>query len=427
MSSSAARPNVFIVTVDCIRRDRLSAYGYERLTTPFLDSLLGESVHATSAHSASSWTAPSVCSLLTGLYPGRHGGGVVPGEPKNLSRRNLPTKLSPEVPTLADRLGELGYATGAFGAVWNAHLPLAGRFQEMTMLEKAADRLIPRALRWVREQRGPFLLWLHLGDTHEPLDVPPDLREAFGPVPRARRSRTWAFMGADDPVGSEAFVRYRDARIRLYDAAVRSVDRELEGFFDELSRLGLRENSVFVVSSDHGEEFWEHRDEELASFADPRGVFGTGHGHHLFQVHLLVPLLILAPDLPPRAVRENVSLVDVVPTVLELVGASGAALDGVSLTHDVPGGRPVFAESIAYGFEKRTVIEGDRKLLSAPGDRVERLYELGPDRREVRTVDEPGEAHRLRSLLPSAPSALGEQVEATDEIIEHLRGLGYLE
>jgi arylsulfatase A-like enzyme len=427
MSVQGSPANVVIVTVDCLRRDRLSAYGYERRTTPFLDALLDDAVHATSAHGPSSWTCPSVCSLLTGLYPSHHGGGLVPGEPKNLSKRNLPTKLPDDVPTLADHLRERGYATAAVGAVWNAHLPLAGRFDEMAMIEKPADRLIPRALAWIGRQDGPFLLWLHLGDTHEPLDVPADLRDVFGPVPRVRHARTWAYMHAGDDVGSEGFRRYVDARTRLYDAAVRSVDRELEGFFTALGQLGVRDRTVVVVTSDHGEEFWEHRDEELAAFADPRGIFGTGHGHHLFQVHLLVPLLILGPGVTPGAVDANASLVDVAPTVLELLGVSAGSPDGRSLVRDLPPDRAVLAESIAYGFEKRAVIERDLKLLSAPGDGVERLYALGPDRREIGVVDAPADAGRLRSLLSSDRAEVGEQVEATDEIVEHLRNLGYLE
>ena len=429
MTRPSDPPNVVLITVDCLRRDRISAYGYERRTTPFLDSLLDGALHATSAHSASSWTCPSVCSLLTGLYPHRHGGGLVPGEPKNLSKDDLPTKLPADVPTLADRLRERGYVTGAFGAVWNAHLPLAGRFDEMVLLEKPGNVLTGRALDWVRRQDGPFLLWLHLGDTHEPLDVPRDLREAFGSVPKVRKAKTWAFTKAEDAVGSEAFMRYRDARTRLYDAAVRSVDRILEDFMRDLERLGVRDRTVVVVSSDHGEEFWEHRDEEMDSFFDPRNVFGTGHGHHLFQVHLLVPLIVVGPDVPAGPISQNASLVDVMPTMLELVGDGGERLDGRSLLGPAAERRPIFAEAMAYGYEKRVVIEGDLKLLSAPGDDVERLYALGPDRREAGWVEDPAEVDRLRSMLqdPLLDPELGEQVEATDEIVEHLKNLGYID
>jgi arylsulfatase A-like enzyme len=425
MSTSSA--NVVIVTVDCLRRDRVSAYGYPRATTPFLDSLLPTSLHALSAHSVSSWTCPSVCSVLTGRYPHHHGGGIIPGEPKNLSKRNLPTRLPAAIPTLAERLGARGYATAAFGAVWNAHLPVAGRFEHMVMLERSADRLIARALKWVERQERPFLLWLHLGDTHEPLDVPADLRETFGPVPRLRKARTWAFMRATDDVASSEFERYRAARTALYDVAVRAVDRELERFMRELGSLGLRDRTVVAITSDHGEELWEHRAEELA-FHDPRGFFGTGHGHHLFQVHLLVPLILTGPDVPSIDLDRNVSLVDLAPTVLDLVGIEGdSSADGHSLLDTSATDRPVVAGWIAYGFEKHAVIDADVKLLSAPGDGIERVYRLGRDRREIGTIDDGAIAARLRTLLPTDAVVTGEQVTATDEIEEHLRHLGYLE
>src|SRR6266581_2399593 len=171
------KPNILLITVDCLRRDRLSAYGYQRATTPFLDGLLDRSMHCTSAHAVSCWTCPSVISLLTGLSPGHHGGGLVPGDPKNLSKANLPTQAPDDVRMLPDLLGEHGYASAAIGAVWNAHLPIRDRFPTMDMVERPARVLVRRALKWIRRQREPFFLWLHLGDAHEPLRVPRRRRE----------------------------------------------------------------------------------------------------------------------------------------------------------------------------------------------------------------------------------------------------------
>ena len=163
-----------------MRRDRISAYGHPHATTPFLDSLLPDVAHCTSAHSVSPWTCPAVVSLHTGLYPHTHGGGLVPGEPKNLSKENLPTKLSPDIPTLPEAFAAHGYRTAAEIAVWNANLSMPGRYQRQALLEKPAATLVRKGLRWIREQDGPFLLWLHLGDAHEPLDVPRNLRDVFG-------------------------------------------------------------------------------------------------------------------------------------------------------------------------------------------------------------------------------------------------------
>jgi arylsulfatase A-like enzyme len=421
-------PDVIVVSVDCMRRDRLSAYGYHRATTPFLDSLLDRSLHCTSAHSVSSWTCPAVISLLTGLYPHQHGGGLVPGDPKNLSRDNLPTSLPSDVTTLSGLVGDRGYATAAVGGVWNAHLPLPGTFQHMALVERGAARLVKRSLDWIRGQRGPVFLWLHLGDPHEPLRVHRSLRSVFGRVPRVPKVRRWDYQSRDADVESSAGRRYRDARIRLYDAAVRSADRSLAVLWAGLADLGRQDRTLFAVTADHGEEFWEHRDEEIERFADPRDLFGVGHGHNLFQVHLLIPLLLAGPGIPPGAVEENASLVDLFPTVLEALRIDGPAVDGRSLL-DPPAlrERAILAEGIAYGHEKKAVILQDSKLLSSPADRYEEVFRLGADRLEAGPAEDPGAGARLREHLPAGGARVGQQIEPTPEIEEHLRHLGYLE
>jgi arylsulfatase A-like enzyme len=421
------KPNILLISIDCLRRDRVSAYGYDRATTPFLDRLLETGLHCTSAHSVSSWTCPSVISLLTGLYPHHHGGGLVPGEPKNLSKENLPTRVPDGLPLMPDLLSDEGYTSAAIGAVWNAHLPLRGRFPEMDMVERPARTVARRALRWIRRQREPFFLWLHLGDAHEPLDVPRGMRNVFGPVARVPKVRRWAYTKADDPVDTPAFERYRDARVRLYDAAVRSMDGELSRLFATLQADGLAGRTVTVITSDHGEEFWEHRAEEMQGFSDPRNIYGTGHGHNLFQVHLLIPLVVLGPGIDPRRIDHNVSQVDVLPTLFDATGLTNPTVDGRSLLGTIDPRRPVLAEGIAYGHEKASVVIGDVKLLTSPGDGYERTFRLGPDRREAGVVDDPGEAARLRAHLPQGPAVLGEQVEKTHEIERHLRDLGYIE
>jgi arylsulfatase A-like enzyme len=409
-----------------MRRDRVSAYGYPRATTPFLDSMLDGSLHCTSAHSVAPWTCPAVVSLHTGLYPHRHGGGLVPGTMKSLSKQNLPTLLPAGVPALPLLLAAKGYRTAAMIAVWNAHLPMPGRFALEEMVERPARRMVERGLRWVSEGDAPFFLWLHLGDCHEPLDVPRSMKDVFGKVRRNRRTLRWDFTHRGDDVASEGFRRYREARIRLYDVAVRSVDEALSGLWRGLEATGHRDDSILVVTADHGEELWEHRQEEIASFADPRDVAGTGHGHNLFQVHLLIPLVIVGAGIDPRHEEANVSLVDVMPTVLEAAGLDAVPTDGRSLLEDGVAG-PVLAEGVAYGYEKKSVILGDLKLLHAPDDGYERVFRLGPERLEAGAVEDPEAKELLRSYLPKGPSAMGEQVDATEEIEGHLRALGYIE
>jgi len=423
MAGTGDSPNVLLVTVDCMRRDRISAYGHPNPTTPFLDSLIdGSGLHCTSAHAAAPWTAPSVASLLSGLYPHNHRAGLLSGEPRNLSRDDLPTKLPDEVPLLQDMLP--GHSAASFVTVWSAALPVQGRIGDLRAIAEPASRVAKRALAWMRAQDGgSFVCWVHLRGGHDPLTVPRDLRVAFGPVDY-RRARKWDFTRRDVDLSTPAFLAYRSERERLYDAAILSADASIRVLWEGLG--DLRHRTVLVVTADHGEELWEHRDEEVESFADPRGLAGVGHGHSLFQVLLLVPLVFSGPGIPPGAVEHSCSLVDVVPTVLEAVGVDAPTMDGVSLLHDQRE-RPVTAQGMAYGYEKRAVVFGDSKLVVSPGDDYERAFRLGEARLEEGPVEDAALLERLRPLLPPDAVASGNRVEPTAEIEEHLRGLGYLE
>lgn len=416
-------PNVLLVSVDCMRRDRISAYGYERTTTPFLDSILDSSLHCTSAHSTSSWTAPAVASMLTGLYPHHHGAGFIDGDPKHLDRDHLPRALPASVPVLPQLLPgrssvaavEIPMASMVIhdADAFSLHMDGADAFRSVSELSAIATT--------------PFFAWVHLGGAHDPLDVPRGERDAFGELGSYRGARRWAYTKRHDDIPSAGFERYRSDRERLYDAAIRVVDARIAALWDALG--DERNRTVLIVTADHGEGLWEHRADEIADFEDPRNVAGVGHGHNLWQEILLVPLIVHGPGVEAREISENVSLVDVVPTILEAVGADvPGGLDGVSLLGDVPAERRILAQGIAYGHEKAVVIEAYRKLLSSPGDRYERTFALGPDRREDGIVTDPAIADRLRESLPEIPASLaGAPIEPSAEIESHLRDLGYLE
>ena len=178
---------------------------------------------------------------------------------------------------------------------------------------------------------------------------------------------------------------------------------------------------------------WEHTAAERASFLDPRGVAGVGHGHNLFQVHLLVPLIIVGPNVPAQEVNVNTSLVDVTPTVLDLLGEpfdagaqDGRSLLGLGDASEEARTRPVRAEAVAYGYEKRSVIAGDEKLLVSPGDDYSEVFVLGADRTESAAAPEEV-AHRLASLPTTGAPVPGPLSRANAEVLEHLRHLGYIE
>jgi arylsulfatase A-like enzyme len=362
--------------------------------------------------------------MLTGLHAHRHGAGSVAGHPKRLARDNLPSTLDSRIDTLPQWLAGAGYSTAVFTSVWLAILPLPGRFGVDVRSEKPARKLASEALRWMREQTGPFFCWLHLGDAHDPLEASPSARDAMG-IHRWRDARRWAYTSASDDMSTDSARAYMDDRSRAYDAAVRTADDALGALWRDLGR----DDVVLAVTADHGEEMWEHRGEEIASFHDPRGLAGVGHGHNLFQVHLLVPLVLHGPGIDPGHVSENVSLTDVAPTLASLFGVSTDEIDGVSLLDAVPHDRPVLSGAIAYGHEKATVVRGDRKLLVSPGDGYEKLFTLGRDRLESAGIDDAVSLEEMRALLPPMTPATSSEppAESTSTIEDHLRGLGYID
>lgn len=421
-------PNVLLVTVDCLRRDRLSAYGYPRVTTPFLDSLLATSLHASQAYAPAPWTAPSVASLLTGRYPSSTGAGLLSGpEPHSLSADELPNEVPQETPLLQELLPQ--HATAAFVGVWNAALPFGDRLGKTEMKERGGIDLVTRALRWTRKQEGTWCCWVHLREPHDPLEVPRASREMFGPTGRYSSTRRWAFTGRNDDLDRPAFGSYRDARTHLYDAAVFHADRAIEQLVSSVDP-----STIVVITADHGEEMWEHRDDEIANLADPRGVAGVGHGHALWPEVLLVPLIVHGPGIDPREESNPVSLVDVVPTILDAQGLlHPAELDGVSLLEQVAPDRIVIAEGVAYGNDQRVAIGSHHSWYESPSDGFARATRLDPRTHldiEIFDVDIDGPSspiERLQAALAARSSHPGGlPVALTDEVEAHLRSLGYL-
>lgn len=411
-------PNVLVVTVDCLRRDRVSAYGYPSATTPSFDREIATGFHASFAHAASSWTAPSVASLFTGRYPYGHGGGLLAGEPKHLSRDSLPTALPDDIPILQELLPD--HDNAAFLAVWSASLPFGNRLGLVEAKDRSADRVVRRALRWISEQSSSWLCWVHLREPHDPLHVPRALRSHFGPIGRYGETRDWRFTERTADGESDAFAAYREHRERLYDAAVLTADRAIEGLLERVPP-----GTIVVLTADHGEEMWEHRDEEIASLPDPRGLAGVGHGHAMWQEVLLVPLVFRG--IGQAEVGTPTSLVDVFPTILQALDVDAPDVDGSSLLGEQPSNRVVFAEGVAYGIEQRVAIDARHSLIMAPG--FERLGRLEPTTHlDVGPSVDLAARDVLGAALDGRPApANGVPVGSTAEIERHLRSLGYIE
>lgn len=425
---------VLVVVIDCLRADRASGFGHDRETTPALDAFAEEAAAFPAATAPSPWTFPSVPSLLSGRYPRRHGARFEAGR-RNLAAAQFPRKPSADVPTLPDLLSAAGYDTAMHAAIPMAEKAVGDRFDRVSVRYADADDRVDAALDWLDGRgRERWLSYVHLGDPHAPLDVPDRHRERFG-VPDRDDLRGWRYReGAPateaeggDPAERAAFERYRDARLRAYDAAVRGAD-------DAVGRLlaAIPDGTVVVVCGDHGEAFWEHPALERELADDPRGYYGADHGHSLFEETTRVPLWVRAPGVPAGRREGRVSLVDVAPTVLAALSVSAAdrpATDGERLPNAAGADRPVYAEETAYGDNLVAVWRDGRKLIRAPDRGVERAFDLGADPAERDPLDPAATPPALREALDAFAGGVDgdDRMTVDEETADRLADLGYLE
>lgn len=314
---------VILISLDTLRADRLGAYGYEGATSPFLDRLAAERGLVFERVVAQyPGTLISHMSMLTGLYPQEH--GVLP--PASV--------LALEVPLLAEMLSargaltaghtEGGFVDGDFGFSRGFEVWTDTAYSDDRDIERTLGRGVeflrrvpkPHALAIVENVDQPFFLFLHTYSIHDPYTPPPDYGfdsgDALEPPPTGETLKLANDGFIDVPQG---IVEEYSAR---YDASIRYVDEVLRGFFDDLRKVGLLGQTAVIITSDHGEAFGEHG--------------RLGH-EQTYPEELHVPLILIHPDLDRGyRVPTPVELIDVAPTVLDLLGVdSETAMSGRSL------------------------------------------------------------------------------------------------
>ncbi len=392
--------NVLIVSADTMRADHVGCYGYRPIDTPVINALARGGAICETAVTPSPSTLPAHASLLTGLYPGRHG-----------ARANGTFRLDDGITTLAERLRAAGYATAAFISaavldsrygldqgfdLYDDDLTRGRKFSDHMFRERPAEVTNEPAIAWLRERDGgKFFLWVHYFDAHA-VYLPPE----------------------------PYFSRYRD---RLYDGEIAYVDSQTGALLRELERLGLRERTLVVFTSDHGEGLGEHGEQT--------------HSLLVYDSTLRVPLILNAPGcLRPGRIRRAVSLVDVAPTVLSLLGVPlPQELDGVSLTEEAPAEpRALAIETIAtmtlHGWAPLLgVRRDDFKYILAP---TPELYDLRRDPGETRNIH--SEDARTAALLGAelarimgadpflAAGAIKPNLAVDERTRRELAALGYL-
>jgi arylsulfatase len=383
-----SRPPVLLVSLDACRADHMSLYGYERPTTPYLERLAEESLVVDRAHCTAPWTLTSHMTMFTGLYPTQHG-------------VNETSALSPEVPTLAERLRERGYDTLGF---YRAPGWIDSRygfdrgfrvFEPHTDGEEALDHVRGEIGR--RHRRTPFFLFLHLFDTHcgdldrsasEIYLAPEPYSDMFLP---GARDRLRGLRADDVWVGKAPLdTHQREAIVALYDGSIRYVDSLLESLVEEWRADGILDRAFLVVTADHGEGLGQ-RSGKL-----------EGHGE-MYQEGLRVPLLIRSPGGRGHRLPTPVSHVDLVPTILDLLGLPvDPWLPGYSLKQ----GRPPTAPLLAERSQVYAILRMPWKLIASTRTRGASIFNLQKDPEEL-------------DPLPSKPKS--KRYERLRERLENLR------
>ena len=432
-SSAPEYYNLLLVTLDTLRADHLGCYGYEAPTSPVLDTLAARSVLFENASAQSAVTPVSHASILTGLDPFNHNLRSMHG--------GRDYALPDDRLTLAEIMRAGGYATAGFVSAFpvTRHYGLnqgfdtwdeafAGSTGEGVINEngivntggaqRRGDETTTRALRWIQANaEGPFFAWVHLFDVHDGVIKPPA-----------------QYLSRFSPESAPGV----DRRIATYDAEILFVDEQVGRLLRLLTGLGLRDRTIVVVLSDHGEGLGEHG--------------WWGHSI-LYQEQLRVPFLISIPwhDRPGR-VSDLVRTIDLVPTLVDLLGldcpGNGCSFDGTSLLPLLAGedDRPRIAYSeslndlVAYyrsPWRKDSLYalnDGRWKLIirrEGSQDRPSMLFDLGADPGELSNVihEQPAVERRLRTHLDRLDAMVDEVMfpPLDPETSDRLRSLGYVD
>lgn len=397
--------NVLLITIDTLRADRLSCYSNQYVQTPNLDSLAREGVLFESCICQTPLTLPAHATILSGTYPLYHqvrdNGGFV-----------VPQKLL----LLSEILRRHGYSSSAFVAAYVLHSKwglnrgfdlYSDTFKDSSVdkiisldeIQKRANEVLKDASAWLaKNEDKKFFSWIHLYDPHAPYDPPSPFKEKYAGKP--------------------------------YEGEVAYADEELGKFFDFLKKEGLWDNTLIVVTGDHGESLWEHKEET--------------HGFFVYDAAVWVPLVIRAPIVfPARRIKNVVEHVNVVPTILEMLdipvpeSVQGKSLLGLMWTKEKNWSDTAFTETyyprLHFGWSELSALYHRQwKFILAP---QEELYDLSKDKAEKENLARPsaGQKDEMKATLQEfirekSRQALTPQTNQNlaREDIEKLASLGYI-
>ncbi len=440
------RLNVLMVVIDTARADKFGSYGHSGGLTPRMDELAAQGATFERAVAHAPWTLPSTASLLSSLHPQEHGAGgfldlekLERGDSSGIGFRPLPDSVQ----TVTESFRASGWRTGAivnvdfldegFGLTQGID-DLDARWYESNQEVRSATQTTDKALDWLDDHADePFFLLTHYFDAHAVYSPPEEYRQRFA-APQDQTDSNFVFgtrahmlmLRAGKLALDPDLIRRAEL---LYEAELAYVDAEVGRLLDGVAERGLSDDTLVVLTADHGEEFLDHG--------------GFEHGHSLYDELISVPLIFRLPGLVRPGVRPagTAALVDVAPTLCELAGVpTPEAFVGRSLTSALRGEqlaeRPVLAHGNFWGQPLASWESAGFKLILSPGGDGQELVEL------FDMQQDPGEERNLAGERPELLKKLRDEYEAvrehlarraesgevqlSDELRDRLQALGYL-
>lgn len=425
------RPNILLIVVDTLAAKHLGSYRPELTHSPNIDRLGRDGVVFEKAISPAPWTKPAVASIFTGLLPSQHG------------VRALNSHLSSEQVTLAERLKGIGYQTGGFishtfinekngyaqGFDRYEIFPFTGNVHKAVSSEHVSNL----ALNWLKERseakNEPFFLFLHYFDPHYNYQHHPQFSRTEGYQGQLKPGMDIRKLRKLIPKLTAEDLNYL---IGLYHEEIAFTDQQIGRVVEYLKESGVADDTLIVVTADHGEEFLEHG--------------YIGHTRTLYDELIRVPLIVRwGNEIKKGRVVESVSTADITPTILDITGIEAGNLDGVSLLGmlrgEVSGGEPrdIYSEvdfrssgieAYKLGLvnnEWKFVLDKKRQaaellnLLQDPGEKRSVL-----DREPKRGAEMEGKVFNYRDTKQSAGVNEDAKAPETPEEVEQLKSLGYL-
>ena len=416
--------NIVFVSFDAVQAAHVHSLGYQKDITPTIDALAKEGFNFTNNMVVSSWTVPSAMSWFTGVYPSEHKllNKFVIFDPPNNNKISKMKELAPNIVTLAEILKKDGYATAGF----TGDAGMSGVFGYSQGFDVYFDKVkfggmdqsVPKAMEWVKENKDKkFFLLLHGYDSHGQYEPPQGFDYRF--VDQGYDRKYSGSKEEQEALREEGLekgqVTLRDEDVRfwraIYDEKINRADAWFKIFMNEMESLGLKEKTLFVVTSDHGTEFYEHK--------------RFDHGFSLYDELIHTPLVVKLPGRTDgKVINDQISSINVLPTILDLLAVEVPdnvkkqmrvtslvpALQGQPMTEDV------YSETDyrLYTYKRAVQTKDKWKFIYTMESKSRELYNLNTDPGETKNlIDvEPKRAYELEQKLFAYFKSIGHDLTA---------------